>query len=98
MQNTVEPKEFQTWMLKIGHWEGLSYLILLGVAMPLKYIFNVPSAVSLVGAAHGVLFVGFCAIILLMVLKKSLTIFQALKAFLLSLVPFGTFFLKKVVL
>lgn len=85
-------------MLKIGHWEGLSYLILLGVAMPLKYVFSVPEAVSLVGAAHGFLFVGFCGILLLMVLKKSLTILQALKAFLLSLVPFGTFYLKKFVL
>lgn len=40
----------------IGWWEGLSFLILLGVAMPLKYFAGEPGAVRVVGMAHGVLF------------------------------------------
>ncbi len=40
----------------IGWWEGWSFLLLLGVAMPLKYFAGMPLAVSVVGMAHGVLF------------------------------------------
>ncbi|MGH7958023.1 MAG: DUF3817 domain-containing protein [Opitutaceae bacterium] len=41
----------------IGWWEGVSFLLLLGVAMPLKYFAGWPDAVRVVGMAHGVLFV-----------------------------------------
>lgn len=40
----------------IGWWEGVSFLVLLGVAMPLKYLAGWPQAVRVVGMAHGVLF------------------------------------------
>jgi integral membrane protein len=40
----------------IGWWEGVSFLVLLGVAMPLKYFAGVPLAVRVVGMAHGILF------------------------------------------
>lgn len=40
----------------IGWWEGVSFLLLLGVAMPLKYFAGWPLAVRIVGMAHGVLF------------------------------------------
>lgn len=41
----------------IGWWEGVSFLLLLGIAMPLKYFADSPGAVRVVGMAHGVLFV-----------------------------------------
>ncbi|MFW5972756.1 MAG: DUF3817 domain-containing protein, partial [Bacteroidota bacterium] len=41
----------------IGFIEGLSYLALLGIAMPLKYMAGMPMAVRYVGWIHGVLFV-----------------------------------------
>ena len=41
--------------------EAVSWLLLLGVAMPLKYFAGMPKAVTIVGAAHGVLFVALCA-------------------------------------
>jgi integral membrane protein len=41
----------------IGLWEGISFLVLLGIAMPLKYFADWPLAVRVVGLAHGVLFV-----------------------------------------
>lgn len=41
----------------IGFWEGVSFLVLLGVAMPLKYFAGWPDAVRAVGMAHGVLFI-----------------------------------------
>jgi integral membrane protein len=40
----------------IGWGEGISFLLLLGVAMPLKYFAGWPQAVRVVGMAHGVLF------------------------------------------
>lgn len=40
----------------IGLWEGISFLLLLGVAMPLKYLAGWPQAVRVVGMAHGILF------------------------------------------
>jgi len=45
----------------IGFWEGISFLLLLGVAMPLKYLWDRPLAVSIVGMAHGVLFMVYVA-------------------------------------
>lgn len=45
----------------LGLMEGWSFVILLFVAMPLKYIWGKPEAVSIVGMAHGVLFIGLCA-------------------------------------
>lgn len=40
----------------LGRFEGFSFLILLLIAMPLKYIWGEPAAVKMVGMAHGVLF------------------------------------------
>jgi integral membrane protein len=41
----------------IGIFEAISFLLLLGVAMPLKYIFDQPEMVRVVGMAHGVLWI-----------------------------------------
>lgn len=43
----------------IGFLEAASYLILLGIAMPLKYCADEPLAVRYVGMAHGVLFIAY---------------------------------------
>jgi integral membrane protein len=40
----------------IGWWEGTSFLLLLGIAMPLKYLADWPDAVRVIGMAHGILF------------------------------------------
>lgn len=85
------------WFLLIGKIEGYSYLILLGLAMPLKYAFNKPELIRPCGTLHGVLFVSFMVLLGLMFFKTKLSFKNSIIAFLLSLVPFGTFFLKKVV-
>jgi integral membrane protein len=82
--------------LTIGKIEGYSYLALLFIAMPLKYMAEMPLAVRIAGSIHGFLFVAFVVLIILMLQKKRLSMENAIYAFLLSLVPFGTFFLKKV--
>ena len=47
------------WFERIGMMEAVSFLLLLGVAMPLKYLAGMPKAVSVVGMAHGVLFIAY---------------------------------------
>ncbi|MDG1913419.1 MAG: DUF3817 domain-containing protein [Crocinitomix sp.] len=75
----------------IGLLEGVSFLILMGIAMPLKYIWDMPEMIYSTGMAHGLLFVLYIFFVLLVgyQLKWSFTkIFWALLA---SLLPFGTF-------
>jgi len=79
----------------IGNLEGISYLLLLGVAMPLKYLAGMPMAVRVVGSIHGFLFVSFM-VALAHVWKTEKWSFKKLaQAFILSFVPFGTFYLDK---
>jgi integral membrane protein len=51
------------WFRRVGMLEGISFLVLLGIAMPLKYMMGMPKAVSVVGMAHGVLFVAYLYLI-----------------------------------
>jgi integral membrane protein len=93
MENTTITK----WFLIIGKIEGYSYLLLLFIAMPLKYFYNTPEYVRPMGSIHGALFVAFMILLALMFFKAKLSFKNACFAFLLSLVPFGTFFLKRLV-
>ncbi|UVD79657.1 DUF3817 domain-containing protein [Myroides albus] len=78
--------------------EGLSLLVLLFIAMPLKYIWKQPELVSQVGMAHGVLFIAY--IIFATVLKSDQK--WSMKTYALiciaSIIPFGTFVMEKRVL
>lgn len=51
------------WFERIGTMEAVSFILLLGVAMPLKYMAGMPKAVSVVGMAHGVLFIAYLYIV-----------------------------------
>jgi integral membrane protein len=95
MENSSQ--KITNWFLKIGKTEGYSYLILLGIAMPLKYLFNRPEYVRLAGTIHGVLFVAFMILLGMMFFKLKMSFKNAIIAFLLSLLPFGTFFLRRLV-
>ena len=79
---------------KVAFWEGVSYLVLLFVAMPMKYLAGYAMAVRVVGMAHGVLFVLFCVILADLLRRKDFTLGFASFAFLMSLLPFGTFVLE----
>ena len=79
---------------KIGKIEGLSFLLLLFVAMPLKYLADQAWAVKVVGWAHGVLFVWFCWV-LFKAWKDRLPWLPAAYAFIASLVPFGPFIIDR---
>ena len=72
--------------------EGCSYLALLGVAMPLKYLAGMPLAVRIVGSIHGGLFLVFCVALLQAMLAARWSLLRSGVIFASSLVPFGTFF------
>ena len=76
----------------VAFWEGISYLLLLFVAMPLKYAAGVDIAVRIVGMAHGVLFLAYC--VTLALAARRLGARWTLIAFVISLVPGGTFWLE----
>lgn len=76
-----------------GLTEGISYLLLLAVAMPLKYYAGFPEAVRFVGMLHGILFIWFMISIIWARYSLSLSVKHAFMAFIASLVPFGTFYI-----
>jgi len=71
--------------------EGISFLVLLGIAMPLKYFAGLPMAVKIVGYIHGFLFVAFVILALEAKSLYSKSFGWLAAAFLASLLPFGTF-------
>lgn len=83
------------WFLYSGFLEGWSYLVLFCVAMPLKYWAKQPEYVKYVGMIHGVLAILFVILLWLMFTKVKLSSKSTITAFALSFVPFGTFFLKR---
>lgn len=71
--------------------EGVSYLILVFIAMPLKYGMDQPLAVRIVGMIHGLLFMVVCGLLAFGFYRKALGAKLALQIFIASLIPFGAF-------
>lgn len=74
--------------------EGYSYLILLFIAMPMKYMFGYPVAVKIAGMTHGILFILFCILLYEAWRKTNWSFKENVIFFVASLVPFGTFYTK----
>jgi len=79
----------------IAFMEGISFLTLLFIAMPIKYILGEPLLVKLVGMAHGGLFLLFLYLLFVTAKEYKWNISFISMAFISSLVPFGTFYLEK---
>ncbi len=75
--------------------EGVSWLLLLFVAMPLKYYAANPLPVKYIGMGHGVLFVLLVFLISDAVQKKMIDNKLGIALFVASFIPFGTFFTDK---
>lgn len=73
--------------------EGISYIVLLFIAMPLKYLLAMPLMVRYVGWAHGVLFVFYFALLAIVFFKQRWPLWKVVVSAIASLLPFGTFFL-----
>ena len=72
--------------------EAISFLILLGIAMPLKYWAGIENAVKVVGWAHGLLFLAFCAVLVIAMQTTRLPFWKAGMVFVAAFLPFGPFF------
>ena len=77
--------------------EGLSYLLLVFIAMPLKYMFDYPLAVKIVGMSHGVLFTLFF-VALVMAMNKYKWKFLGFQLFVYSLIPFGFILIERIIM
>ncbi|MFP2926455.1 DUF3817 domain-containing protein [Pyxidicoccus sp. 3LG] len=73
--------------------EGLSFVVLLFIAMPLKYLAGMPLGVKFVGWAHGLLFVLYVFSLLDVAIACRWSLLRVGAAFIASLLPFGTFVL-----
>lgn len=89
------PERSIQMLRKIGLAEGISFLLLLFVAMPLKYFMGLPEAVKFTGWAHGVLFVAYSAAVLYVRETCNWSILKSLMALGAGLLPFGTFLLDR---
>ena len=79
----------------IAVMEAISYILLLGIAMPLKYFFDWPLAVKYVGWAHGVLFMAYVVLLSLCWVKYRWSFRRVVYYFLASLLPFMPFGVEK---
>lgn len=84
-------------LYRLAHIEGWSYLILLFVAMPLKYLAGLTMAVRIVGSVHGFLFILLLIIVVNSYLLKKLNFLCSALIMIASLLPFATFFTEKIV-
>ncbi|NND94355.1 MAG: DUF3817 domain-containing protein [Flavobacteriales bacterium] len=78
---------------RVGILEALSFLLLLFIAMPLKYMMDLPDMVKYVGWAHGVLFIAYVAMLVLAADEQKWSFKWVALAFVAALLPFGPFVL-----
>lgn len=82
----------------IGFAEGVSFLLLLGIAMPLKYLAHEPGPVKWVGWAHGALFVAYVLAVAHVAFVERWNLWTIGLALLASLLPFGPWIFERKVL
>ena len=75
---------------KVALYEGLSLIVLMGIAMPLKYIWDQPVAVKVFGWIHGILFILYIWILFRVWMDRDWPFKRVAIAVIASLVPFGT--------
>ena len=74
--------------------EGCSF-IAFALTMPLKYMYQIPMPNKIVGMAHGILFMAYCVLLIMVAIKYKWSIIKTGLAFIASLMPFGTFIAAK---
>ncbi|WP_293300127.1 DUF3817 domain-containing protein [Pedobacter sp. UBA4863] len=80
---------------KVALAEGISYIVLLFIAMPLKYWADMPLAVKYVGWAHGLLFVLYIACLVMAWQERKWSFGRVIVLFIASLLPFVPFYVEK---
>lgn len=75
----------------IGYLEGISFLGLLGIAVPLKHVYGMPEATEVIGLIHGILFIFYTIILLEVRSDYRWDVRTTLLSFIAAFLPFGTF-------
>ena len=75
----------------VGFLEGISFLLLLFIAMPMKYMFDNPILVKYVGMGHGVLFIAFLVVLFIVCEKQKWSLKMFILGLIASILPFGPF-------
>lgn len=83
-------KELKTLSVT-GYMEGLSFLLLLGVAMPLRFYMDIVEPVRYVGMAHGVLFIAYVVILFSTAAKVKMPLWAMPGGVIAAFLPFGPF-------
>lgn len=80
---------------KLAIAEGISFLIILGITMPLKYIMNYGMPNKIIGMIHGALFIYYVIAVFLVKNQYKWNAKETFIALLASIIPFGTFYVEK---
>lgn len=91
MTDRVRDLLFLRRLRRLSLVEGVSTLLLFGVAMPLKYLAGMPLAVRIVGSIHGLLFVALVAMFALAIRRVPLPPGLAVLGAAAAVLPFGPF-------
>ncbi len=75
--------------------EGISYLMLFGVSMPLKYMADIREPNLYVGYAHGILFIAYVILAIVFCWEQKWSIKRFIILFIASLLPFGAFYVDR---
>ncbi len=75
----------------LAWFEGMSFLLLIGIGMPLKYIYQIPLPNMIIGMAHGILFIAYCIWVMIVRSEEKWLFKKTFLALVASLLPFGTF-------
>ena len=75
--------------------EGVSYLLILFVTMPMKYYMGIGILNKIVGWGHGILFVIYIILAFEILIRRRINFWQFLRVLIASIIPFGTFFNEK---
>ncbi len=92
------PFDLKTWLGRfrlIALLEGISFLVLLFIAMPLKYGMDMPQMVRVFGMAHGVLFVAYLIALVVVKEEQNWGLKLVIRSAVVSVLPFGTFYADK---
>lgn len=79
----------------VGSLECISFILLMGVGMPLKYFAGLPIAVKWTGWIHGILFIAYCLTILIAWMSKRISFRRSVEAFIAALLPLGPYLLDR---
>lgn len=79
----------------VAFLEGISYILLLFIATPIKYLANDPSYVKLLGMPHGLLFIGYVVLAFLLRTDYQWNTKQFFIVLIASIIPFGTFYIDR---